>query len=208
MGEPNTGNRLIIGSYGDDINGNLSGSVYIYEFNSATSEWELESKLVAFDGAEGGAFGVSAGINGNHAIVGAYLDDTEFGGQRIGSTYILSLDEGTWTNSTKLEHSDSLAGDGFGTSVAIDGVVAIVGAPETDLDGETSGSVYLFVEDSLTGEWEHQRKIEGTSTNARMGRYVVIRGNLMMSSASYEDVGELTERGSVYAYEVSIPTST
>lgn len=131
--EPNTANHMIIGAYGDNTNGDLSGSAYIYLQNTTNStpfEWSLEAKLFAFDGAAGDSFGISAAISGGNAIVGAYLDDTEFGGQNVGSAYIFTLHGGVWTNSTKLEHSDGLAGDGFGTSVALDREVAVVGAPE------------------------------------------------------------------------------
>lgn len=68
--DPNKGKTLIVGSYGDDTNGALSGSSYIFNLNSTSSEWDLETKLFAFDGAEGDSFGVSTALYRNHAIVG------------------------------------------------------------------------------------------------------------------------------------------
>lgn len=213
--EPNTANHMIIGAYGDSTNGDLSGSAYVYSQNATNStfEWSLEAKLFAFDGEAGDSFGISAAISGGNAIVGAYLDDTEFGGQNVGSAYIFSLHGGVWTNSTKLEHSDGLAGDGFGTSVAIDREVAVVGAPEADLDGDTSGSAYVFVQDQESGNWEQLRKIQGTGIKAQMGRAVAVQDNFFMASASHESVevpsGETValanERGSSYIYKISSP---
>lgn len=206
---------MIIGAYGDSTNGDLSGSAYVYSQNATNStfEWSLEAKLFAFDGEAGDSFGISAAISGGNAIVGAYLDDTEFGGQNVGSAYIFSLHGGVWTNSTKLEHSDGLAGDGFGTSVAIDREVAVVGAPEADLDGDTSGSAYVFVQDQESGNWEQLRKIQGTGIKAQMGRAVAVQDNFFMASASHESVevpsGETValanERGSSYIYKISSP---
>ena len=50
----------------------------------------------------------------------------------------------------KLLPDDGAAGDVFGTSVAISGSIAIVGAPFDDDLGPSSGSAYLF--DTTTGE--------------------------------------------------------
>ena len=44
-----------------------------------------ETKLTAFDGAEGDWFGGSASISGDYALVGAYLDDNKNGIQSGGA---------------------------------------------------------------------------------------------------------------------------
>jgi hypothetical protein len=49
-----------------------------------------------------------------------------------------------WNNAIRLTGPDSAKDDLFGFSVAIDGDVALVGAPECDRSGANSGAVYAF----------------------------------------------------------------
>lgn len=84
---------------------------------------------------------------------------------------------------------------------------------QADLDGDTSGSAYVFVEDKESGRWEQLRKIQGTGIKAQMGRAVAAQDNFFMVSASHESVevpsGETVtlanERGSSYIYKISSP---
>jgi len=74
----------IVGAFGDDDNGNSSGSAYVFRKTDTT--WVQEHKLTASDGAEGDSFGISVSISGEYAIVGAEGDDDN--GNSSGSAYI------------------------------------------------------------------------------------------------------------------------
>jgi hypothetical protein len=67
------GDRVVVGSHGDDDNGALSGSVYVYESDGAGG-W-TETKLIASDGASGDRFGFSVAVAGDRVAVGASFDD-------------------------------------------------------------------------------------------------------------------------------------
>ena len=97
-------------------------------------------KLLADDGAEEDRFGLSVAISGATAIVGAYWDDDN--GFKSGSAYL--FDTTTGKQLFKLLPDDGAAGDFFGSSVAISGTTAIVGAYYDDDNGFNSGSAYLF----------------------------------------------------------------
>ena len=98
-------------------------------------------KLLPKDGAANDRFGVSVAINGTTAIVGAYWDSHD-NGSNSGSAYL--FDTATGRQFTKLVPDDGAAGDNFGSSVAISGATAIVGAGGDDDNGMGSGSAYLF----------------------------------------------------------------
>ena len=98
-------------------------------------------KLLPKDGAANDRFGVSVAINGTTAIVGAYWDSHD-NGSNSGSAYL--FDTATGRQITKLVPDDGAAGDNFGSSVAISGATAIVGAGGDDDNGMGSGSAYLF----------------------------------------------------------------
>jgi hypothetical protein len=61
---------------------------------------EQEAKLVASDGAYNDKFGSSVALDGNTAIIGAFLDDDN--GENSGSAYVFTRKYGEWTQRAKL----------------------------------------------------------------------------------------------------------
>jgi hypothetical protein len=135
------GDYAIVGAWLDDDNGDGSGSAYVFKRDGTT--WTEEAKLTASDGAAEDNFGWSVSIDGDYAIVGAWLDDDN--GEDSGSAYVFKRDGTTWTEEAKLTASDGAAEDCFGYSVSISGDYAIVGAYN---DNGAKGSAYIFVKES------------------------------------------------------------
>ena len=134
------GDYTIIGAPYDDDLGVSSGSAYIYRRDAGS--WPLEKKLTAFDGAAGDEFGVAVSIKGDHAIIGALLDDDM--GHDSGSAYIFWQEAGIWAIEKKLTAPDGIDDAWFGLSVSIDGCYSIMGAPRDDDMGYQSGSAYIY----------------------------------------------------------------
>ena len=84
-----SGDRAVIGAYGDDDNGIQSGSAYI--FQQIGSEWTEEAKLTASDGVTWDEFGFPVSVDGEYAIVAAHFDDGN--GNDSGSAYIFAVPE-------------------------------------------------------------------------------------------------------------------
>ena len=135
-----SGDTALIGAYGDDDNGDGSGSAYVYRFIGG--QWVEEAKLLASDGEVAACFGRSVSISGNTALIGAFYDDDN--GFDSGSVYVFRFDGTQWTQETKLLASDGEASDHFGSSVSISGNTALIGSPDDDDDGGSSGSAYVF----------------------------------------------------------------
>ncbi|NOZ38648.1 MAG: hypothetical protein GXP24_00295 [Planctomycetes bacterium] len=76
-----SGNRALVGAYGDDDGGGSSGSAYLFDVTTGSQL----AKLTATDAAPGDVFG-SVAISGNIALVGARNDDD--GGSSSGSAYL------------------------------------------------------------------------------------------------------------------------
>lgn len=81
----------IVGSFLDDDNGGSSGSAYVYRFDPSLSLWIEQSKVTPSDGSSGDRFGTWVATSFGTAIIGAYLDDTEKGGNNAGSAYVFEL---------------------------------------------------------------------------------------------------------------------
>jgi hypothetical protein len=134
------GDRLIIGSLGDDDNGSNSGSAYMFTWNGAS--WSQQQKLTPSDGAAEDFFGCSVSICDNYVVVGAHHDDDR--GVDAGSAYIFEWNGASWSQQAKLLADDGAAGDSLGTSVSISGGKPIAGARFDDDKGADSGSAYIF----------------------------------------------------------------
>ena len=117
-----SGERAIVGAYGEEIQGQRAGSAYIFE-RKGDEDWEQVQKLFGTDTEKWERFGYSVAISSERAIVGT---------DGKGSAYIFERkgDE-DWEQVQKLFGKGS-----FGYSVAISGETAIVGAH--------AGSAYIF----------------------------------------------------------------
>ena len=190
-----SGDLVIVGAWGDDDDGSASGSAYIFDRSTG---WSQIAKLTASDAERGDQFGYSVAISGNLAVVGARLDRE--GGSASGAGYVFDGSRG-WDQVTKLTASDAAANDQFGTSVAISGDLAIVGAPGDRDDGPDSGSAYLF--DGSTG-WSQIAKLTASDAAAvdRFGTSVAINGDLAIVGAPLDDDGG-PDSGSAYLFDAS-----
>ena len=132
-----SGDIAIVGATRDDDNGENSGSAYLFDVRTG----EQNAKLLPEDGAPLDRFGNAVAISGSLAIVGAERDNND-NGDSSGAAYL--FDVSTGAQLAKVLPSDGQAGDRFGTSVALSGTVAIVGAKWDDDLGKYSGSAYSF----------------------------------------------------------------
>jgi hypothetical protein len=194
------GTTVIVGSPGDDDNGNNSGSVYIYTL--ANGAWIETQKLTASDGASEDLFGylnVALSGDGSTAIVSARRDDDN--GNESGSVYIYSLLNGAWSETAKLIASDGHEGDYFGEGVSLssDGLTAIVGAPFNDDQGSDSGSAYIFRFDGT--DWNEEVKLTASDGlgNEYFGLTVSVSGD--GTSAVIGSRGHNQFSGSAYIYK-------
>lgn len=146
-------------------------------------------------------FGYSVAIDGNVAVVGALLADTQ-----AGAAYIFRLEQttDTWIQEARLTALDGDTGDNFGRAVAISGDTVIVGAPGDayvgceDTQGRGCGSAYVFWYDGFS--WNQQQKLTGSDSKLRegFGSAVAIMGSVVVVGKA----GALNtlQPGSAYAF--------
>ena len=158
-----SGDTAIVGAYGDDDNGDDSGSAYVFRLEG--HEWVQQPKLLAADGTQWENFGSSVAISGDWAIVG-----TAWGN----SAYIFWLGDENWGQQTKLA-----ADGGFGYSVAISGDTAVVGAYQGP--GGFYGSAYIFQRED-TG-WVQEAKLVADDAMEEFGCSVAISGDTVAVGA-------------------------
>ena len=141
------GDYAIVGVRGDDDNGSMSGSAYIFKRQGDT--WLQQAKLNAEDAASYDYFGWSVSISADYALVGAVGEDAN--GSSSGAAYIFKRDGMRWLQQAKLTAGDGVAGDTFGASVSIDGDYAIVSASGDDHSGNRRARPTSSSEKGLSG---------------------------------------------------------
>jgi len=192
-----SGNRALVGAFGDDDNGSSSGSAYVFRYDGM-SAWEEEAKLTASDGAANHQFGGSVSLSGDRALVGA-IGNNGF----TGSAYVFKLDDlnASWSEEAKLIASDGDAFDQFGRSVSLSDDRALVGAWLDDDDGSGSGSAYVFKFDGVN-TWGEEAKLTASdgAGNDNFGYSVSLSGERALVGA-YRDDDNGDDAGSAYVFE-------
>jgi len=218
-----SGNYAIAGA--DLDSGDESGNNYVYTAGTAyiferdiNGNWSEGQKIVASDRGAADHFGISVGISGNYAIVGALHEDEDALGENTmsaaGSAYIFKRNEnGIWKEVQKIVASDRDESDFFGRSVDISGNHAIIGAYAEDEDTSglftvaDAGSAYIFEKDE-NGTWNEIKKIVASDRAEydRFGEVVAISDDYAIVGVPDEDEdanGENTygAAGSAYIFE-------
>ena len=140
------GDRLIAGSITNDDarppEWNVeSGAAYLFDLNSGQQLF----KLIACDAATYDEFGRSVALDGDRALVGAHNDMTYGVGVPRSAVYVFDAYSGQQIE--VLEPSNGSELDGFGTSVALEAGLGLVGAEYGDGVVADAGTAYLFTTD-------------------------------------------------------------
>ena len=122
-------------------NGIGIGAIYVLKREGTT--WIDQAKLIPSDGFAD-RFGHSVSLGEEYIIVGAPESNDDYMGRDSGSAFIFKRGQAGWMQQAKLTALDGAYEDHFGHSVSIDGDYVIVGAPEDDDNGKSSGSAYIF----------------------------------------------------------------
>lgn len=177
-----SGDTLAVGDPYDDQNGAESGSVTIYQSDTA-GRWSEVSRLTPSDAEAGIQFGLNVALSGDTLLVGAPYDNDI--GLRSGSAYIFErnpLEPGGWTQVTKLTAIDAYTNDQFGWAVAVDGDTAVIGA-YTKVYG---GRVYIFERDEGgPGQWGETAQLnpDPPKFQENFGEAVDLDGDLLAIGA-------------------------
>jgi hypothetical protein len=192
------GDYAIIGAALDDIGTKMDqGSAYI--FARVDGVWVEQAKLTAPDGLASDHFGNSVSISGDYAIVGAPNGTGNWFLQ--GAAYIFMRNGVSWTLQAKLNATDGLIGDYFGTSVSISGDYAIVGAPNDGVTFASQGSSYVFMRSGTS--WLQQSKliVSYGEYNDNFGYSVSINGDYAVVGAPFRDANaSFPDFGAAYIF--------
>jgi hypothetical protein len=190
-----SGGVVAVSSEFADYLGSESGAVHIYR--QTPWQWVHEAALTASDGDDNDFLGYDVSIDGDTVIAGAPFDELD-GLMTAGSAYVFRFDPETetWHEEQKLTALVSEAAEGFGTSVAVSGDVAVVGTPGSEI---VTGSAFVFRRTTSGWRFEAELIAPDASPGARFGHHVHVRTNVILVGAP-DALDEGDDLGAAYVY--------
>lgn len=176
------------------------GNAYVFVRSGVT--WSLQSSLsVPFvSGKLPGdldQFGGAVSVKGDVALVGAVGADYDVVAQGVVAVFTRSAAK--WDNGVLLTACDDA--EGAGTSVAVLGDTALLGAPTEDIgNNATQGAGYVFARSGVT--WTRQARLvasDGAATD-QLGTGVALGPDWALLGAGSATVGANADQGAVYSF--------
>lgn len=199
-----SGTTALVGAAFLDTYGNRSGAVYA--FTKSDGAWQQTAKLTA-----GENFGISIALDGTTALIGAPQCYVDVGFERCndtpGAAYVFTESGDSWSQVAKLTPADGTGGENFGSSVALSGTTAFVGASHATVNGNTEqGAIYVFTNSS--GNWLQTQKLTASNggTGDNFGNSVALAGPTALIGAVYANTVSPPQRnfqGAVYVFDES-----
>jgi cell wall-associated NlpC family hydrolase/drug/metabolite transporter superfamily protein YnfA len=185
-----SGTTAVVGA-GD--NNGAAGAAYV--FTETAGVWKQVAELKGSDTVGGDWFGSSVAVSGTTALVAASSH-----AKYAGRVYVFTETTNGWEQTAELSGSDTVAGDEFGSSVAVSGTTAVVGA---DLHAGRLGRAYVFTETGTS--WKQAAELQSPDTfpEEMFGYSVAVSGTSVVVGAPNDDGSDgcayvFTETASVW----------
>ncbi|HSM57030.1 MAG TPA: Calx-beta domain-containing protein [Candidatus Sulfomarinibacteraceae bacterium] len=177
-----------------------AGAVYVYQRDHDDPDaWREVAKLTAADAAEGDYFGRSLALDGDTALIGAWLKDSDLAD--AGAAYVFERNWGgddAWGQVAKLTGEQRYGH--FGSGVALDAGALLIAA---NFEDNGYGAAYLYERDAGDPAAWHEiaRLTPGNSTfNSWYGWDVALDADTALIGAP-RDSAEANLAGSAYVYQ-------
>ncbi len=179
-----SGDTGVISAWGDDDQGDESGSVYVFVRQGTV--WTSQAKLIAPSVNEDDKFGHSVAIEGDTLVVGAVGKSRAFVYQRTGTTW-----------SYQAELAPSVSTGCFGYAVDVEGDTAAVGADGFNPSGP--GRAYVYQRTGSTWSEEDWFRPGDSFHWDRFGGAISLSGGTVLVGACNQD-GTASSAGSAYSF--------
>lgn len=192
------GNTAVIGATGADSVSREPGTGAAYVFVNSGGIWTQQQKLIAADAYAGDLFGYSVSVSGNTAIIGA-PDKTVDSHIYQGASYVFVRSGGVWTPQQELTENGA-EDDFFGTSVAVSGDTALIGAYGKSNLHPFQGAAYVFVRSGDV--WSHQQELVASDgvKRALFGMAVALSGDTALIGAEGVTASLADPQGAAYVF--------
>ncbi|HEX7260423.1 MAG TPA: FG-GAP repeat protein, partial [Luteolibacter sp.] len=169
---------------GDEVLvGSSQGGAYL--FRKTTGVWQFDSQLIGGPSAYG--FGISVALDGDTMLIGAPYEAVGVTAQ-VGAAYVFTRGLGTWNQTLKIASPTAATEEHFGQTVALDGDIAVIGAPHPDYSGAQTdrGAVAIYHRNPENGwDREYYSRLPGSGD---MVHHVAVSGeSVIMAKGRFGD---------------------
>jgi hypothetical protein len=189
-----SGNTAVVGAWGTN---SFAGAAYIYV--KGTSGWPTKPTVTLADPAttSNDGFGFSVAVSGNTAVVGAPGTNSS-----AGAAYVYVKGTSGWPTKPRATLADpaTTSDDKFGSSVAVSGNTAVVGALGTNFN---TGAAYIYAKGTSGWPTTPTATLANpptTTSNNYFGCSVAVSGNTAVVGAYGTNVGPNLFAGAAYIY--------
>jgi Phosphoesterase family/FG-GAP repeat len=170
-----SGSTVVVGADGTSAS---TGAAYVFTGSGAT--WSQQATLADPYNTSGDDFGSAVAISGTTAVIGAE------GTFSTGAAYVFTRSGTAWSQQFALADPGAGSGDYFGSSVAISGSTAVIGAPYAN---SGAGTAYTFVHAGTAWSQVAQLTAGDGGAGEYFGSSVAISGSTAVAGAPYSNSG-------------------
>lgn len=192
-----TGDLALIGANSAPNDADLrTGAAYV--FRRQGEQWQFVQRLIPQDAATNDLFGWRVAINEHTALISSTMHLDSVSGV-IGEVAVFQFDGSSWTESTPWL-SEGTSNVGFGTALALQGDLALVGSP---------GNERVAVYERSSGVWQKTRTVPRPDADPELsveqfGAALDVDGNTVVIGApGTEQFGEATT-GRAFQYDLAL----
>ena len=183
--------------------GNMIGPGAVYVYRKGSQGWEEVARLHASNGYRGDGFGTAIAVDGATMLVSAQ-PQTQIDGSA--AVYVFERSApGSWAEVGRLPEVDTDADAGYGTSLAFNNGMALVGAPALEPAGRRGGNqlgqstgegaVYVF--SSSGSAWTQGGRLTAGDADNAFGASLSVQSGRLLVGAPFAD-----STGAVYAFRL------
>jgi len=190
------GGLVAVGAPSTDRERDDMGVVHLFDVGSGDPA-QLTT-LAPADGELGASFGSSVAIGDGVVLVGA--PGVVLSQLNEGVAYLFEREANDWVEVARIRRHAPGRNDMAGSAVAVQGSVAVVGAPGADAAGTDSGLALVYERDE--DGWVRTASLtpEGAAEGARFGSAVAVDGDRILVGAS-GDVPAGEDPGRAFVFE-------
>ena len=194
-----SGDTALVGDYNKTVAGQGSaGAAYVYTRTGTT--WSQQAELTASDAACGDGLGISVALSGDTALVGAAWK-TVSGQSYAGAVYVFKRTGTSWSQRAELSDPHAATKDAFGSSVALSGDSALVGASGKTVSGQSgAGAAYVYTRSGTTWSQQAELSASDAAVDDGLGSVVALSGDTALVGAGDKSVGGQSDAGAAYVY--------
>ncbi len=180
----------------------------VHRFVGGGTEWTSAAPVVLPSGDDTCFFGAAIALDGRWLAIGAPHDSHD--AFRAGAVHVFESQGSAWVHRFRLVDPDPEVGAEFGSSVAIEDGLLLVGSPRRDSAPSPSGAGTSEVIDqgtvsmfALYGDsWIHHATVKSPSgtVSGRFGHCVAVRGSRVAVGAPNEDSSSGIRCGGVHLF--------